>query len=111
MIDSDETFLAFIFKIVIVFLSFIGVLSILFAAGASHPIAVAALIVLALIVFLFFMRAAMIGHSEVVGWMTEDAPPAQPQQIHYHYHAPAQLPTSGPPPVAWIVERNESVRK
>jgi hypothetical protein len=113
MID-DDTFLTFIFKILIVFLSFIGVLSILFAAGASHPIAVAALLVLALVVFMFFMRSAMIRHVEVMGWMQEDAPPTQPPpEVHYHlhYHAPTQLPTSGPPPVAWIAEQRESTSR
>jgi hypothetical protein len=110
MID-DDTFLTFIFKILIVFLSFIGVLSILFAAGQSHPIAVAALLLLALVVFMFFMRSAMIRHGEVMGWMQEESPAiAAPPEIHYHlhYHAPTQLPTSGPPPVAWIAEQRES---
>jgi hypothetical protein len=116
---DDDTFLSFIFKIIIVFLSFIGVLSILLAAGESHPIAVAALIILALVVFMFFMRSAMIRHGEVMGWMAENEPPQvqQPkqQEIHYHlhYHAPAQLSQSGPPPVAWRVaeleQRNEIV--
>jgi hypothetical protein len=113
MID-DDTFLTFIFKILIVFLSFIGVLSILFAAGQSHPIAVAALLVLGLVVFMFFMRSAMIRHGEVMGWMQEESQPTQPPpEIHYHlhYHAPTQLPTSGPPPVAWIAEQRESSRR
>jgi hypothetical protein len=113
MID-DVTFLTFIFKIIIVFLSFIGVLSILFAAGQSHPIAVAALLVLGLVVFMFFMRSAMIRHGEVMGWMQEESQPTQPPpEIHYHlhYHAPTQLPTSGPPPVAWIAEQRESSRR